>query len=139
MKTGTARKVFINLPVRDLKQTMAFFAKLGFNFNPKFTDEKAACMVLSDDGYVMLLERTYFKTFTKKQAADTADQNEVIMALSCDSRQEVDDLRAAAMAAGGKPAMPSQDLGFMYSNSFYDLDDHHWEVLWMDPAVANAA
>ena len=130
----TSRKVFINLPVRDLQRSIEFFKSLGFEFNPQFTDEKAACMVLSSEGFVMLLSEPFFKTFTDHQICDTSSHTEGLFALSCDNRAEVDDLVKKALAAGGKPAKPAQDHGFMYGWSFYDLDNHHWEVLWMDPA-----
>jgi predicted lactoylglutathione lyase len=129
-----ARKIFVNLPVRDLKRSMEFFSKLGFEFNPQFTDEKAACMVLSDDGFVMLLSEPFFRTFTKKSVCDTTKHNETLLALSCESREEVDALVKKAVDNGATHAMPPQDHGFMYGWSFYDLDGHHWEVLWMDPA-----
>ncbi len=130
------RKLFVNLPVRDLDASKAFFAKLGFEFNPRFTDDEAACMALSGEGYVMLLRAPFFRTFTRRQPCDTARDVEAILALSCESRAEVDALVAKAVAAGGQHAMPAQDRGFMYGRSFHDLDGHHWEVLWMDPAVA---
>ena len=133
MATGTPRKLFLNLPVRDLKKSMDFFGALGFTFNPQFTDDNAACMVFADDAYAMLLKDSYFKTFTKRPIVDARQQTEAIFALSCASRAEVDEMLRKAMAGGASPAMPSQDHGFMYSNSFYDLDGHHWEVLWMDP------
>jgi predicted lactoylglutathione lyase len=136
MPETRSRKIFVNLPVRDLKKSMEFFSKLGFEFNPKFTDEKAACMVVSEEGYVMLLSEPFFKTFTKRELCDTAKQTEAILALSCISRDEVDQLVKTAIAAGGKHAKDPQDHGFMYSWSFYDLDGHHWEVLWMDPKAA---
>ena len=134
MANATARKLFLNLPVRDLKKSMEFFAALGFSFNPQFTDDNAACMVFSEEAFAMLLQEEYFKTFTKRTVADAHQQTEGIFALSCASRAEVDELLQKALAAGATPAMPSQDHGFMYSNSFYDLDGHHWEVLWMDPS-----
>lgn len=137
-QTGTrARKVFVNLAVQDLTRAMDFFSKLGFSFNPKFTDENAACMVLSSEGYVMLLREPFFKTFTKREACDTTRQTEALIAVSCDSRSEVEELVNTALANGAKPAMDPQDLGFMYGWSFYDLDGHHWEVFWMDPKAAN--
>jgi uncharacterized protein len=135
MAATASRKLFVNLPVRDLKKSMDFFAALGFTFNPQFTDDNAACMVFSDDAYAMLLREPYFKTFTRRPIADARQHTESIFALSCASRAEVDELLKKALAAGGSPAMPSQDHGFMYNNSFYDLDGHHWEVLWMDPSV----
>jgi predicted lactoylglutathione lyase len=128
------RKVFVNLPVRDLQKSMAFFSTLGFSFNPQFTDDKAACMIFSDDGYAMLLSEPFFRTFTKREVCDTTKATEALVALSCGSRAEVDELTSKALAAGGQEAMPSQDHGFMYTRNFYDVDGHHWELLWMDPA-----
>lgn len=135
MQPVQARKIFVNLPVRDLKRSMDFFSALGFTFNPQFTDDKAACMVLSDDGYVMLLREEFFKGFTKNAICDTSKSTEALFALSCDSREEVDQLVKTAVANGGRHAMDATDHGFMYSWSFYDVDNHHWEVLWMDPAA----
>ncbi len=131
----TARKIFVNLRVRDLNAAKAFFSKLGFSFNPQFTNDDAACMVLSEDGYVMLLTPQHWSRFTKKEPCDTATHTETLLALSCESREEVDRMVAIALEGGGKPAMEPQDLGFMYGWSFYDLDGHHWEVIWMDPAA----
>lgn len=130
------RMIFLNLPVRDLERAKTFFGKLGFGFNPRFTDEKAACLVLSDLGFVMLLQEKFFRSFTKREPCDTTRQNEALVALSCESRAEVDELANRALEAGGSPAMPPMDHGFMYVRSFYDPDGHHWEVLWMDPKVA---
>ncbi|MCP3097361.1 VOC family protein [Myxococcus sp. K15C18031901] len=136
MAVPNPRKLFVNLCVQDLKRSMAFFSALGFTFNPKFTNEQAACMVLSDDGYVMLITEPYFKTFTRRAICDTRTHTEGLFTVSCSSRAEVDDLVKKALAAGGTNAMPAQDHGFMYGWSFYDLDGHHWEVVWMDPAAA---
>ena len=130
------RQVYINLAVRDLDKSKEFFSKLGFEFNPKFTDEKAACMIIGKDAYVMLLREEFFKTFTKREICDTAKQTEGLFAISCDSKAEVDDMVKKAIAAGGKHAMDVMDHGFMYGWSFYDLDRHHWEVVWMDPKAA---
>src|SRR5438093_11417397 len=135
MSANHSRKIFVNLPVRDLKKSMDFFSSLGFEFNRQFTDEKAACMVVSSEAFVMLLSEPFFRTFTKRQLCDTTSHTEGLFALSCDSRTEVDDLVKKAIAAGGKHAMAPQDHGFMYGWSFYDIDGHHWEVLWMDPKV----
>jgi predicted lactoylglutathione lyase len=135
MAEKKTRKLFVNLAVRDLKKSMAFFGSLGFEFNPQFTDDKAACMVFSDDGYAMLLTDPFFRSFSRREPCDTTRQNEVYLALSCASRAEVDELVKKAIAAGGSHAMEPQDHGFMYGWSFYDIDGHHWEVLWMDPAV----
>lgn len=136
MTTTVSRKVFINLPVRNLEKSKEFFSKLGFTYNLKFTDDKAACMVLSEEGYVMLLAEPFFKTFMKKEICDTRTHTEALFALSCTSRAEVDDLVNKAIAGGGERAMEPQDHGFMYSWSFRDLDGHHWEVIWMDPNMA---
>ena len=130
------RMMFLNLPVRDLGRAMTFFGKLGFTFNPQFTDEKAACMVVSDLGFVMLLQEAFYRTFTRREPCDTTRQNEGLVALSCQSRDEVDQLLRQALEAGGSQAMPPVDHGFMYERSFYDPDGHHWEAIWMDPRVA---
>ncbi|MCI0571411.1 MAG: VOC family protein, partial [Myxococcaceae bacterium] len=124
---------FVNLSVRDLEKSKEFFSKLGFEFNPQFTDDKAACMVISEEAYVMLLGEPFFKTFTKRELCNTGTHTEGLFALSCESRTEVDQMVRTAIAAGGKHAMNPQDHGFMYGWSFYDLDGHHWEVMWMDP------
>jgi predicted lactoylglutathione lyase len=131
--TSEPRKIFVNLAVGDLKRSMGFFSELGFGFNPQFTDDNAACMVISNDAFVMLLAQPFFRTFTRRQLCDTATHTEGLFALSCGSRGEVDDMVKKALAAGGAPAMPPQDHGFMYASSFYDVDGHHWEVVWMDP------
>jgi predicted lactoylglutathione lyase len=126
------REIFVNLAVRDLKRSMEFFTRLGFEFNPRFTDDKAACMIINEDAYVMLLTEPFFQTFTKKDLCDTRSQTEGLFALSCNRRAEVDAMVEKAIGAGGTHAMDPQDHGFMYGWSFYDLDGHHWEVLWMD-------
>ncbi|MBJ6759891.1 VOC family protein [Myxococcaceae bacterium JPH2] len=130
--TNTPRKVFINLPVKDLKATNAFFTKLGFQFNPRFSDDNSTCMILSEEAYVMLLVEKRFKDFTKKDICDTRKATEGLFALSCSSRAEVDSMVKTAIAAGGSHAAEPQDHGFMYGWSFYDLDGHHWEVFYMD-------
>ena len=133
MSNNGARKLFVNIPVHDLQRSMDFFSGLGFQFNKQFTDDKAACMVINDDAYFMLLTEPFFRTFTKREPADTSRYTEGMFALSCNSRAEVDEIVRKAIDAGGKHAMDPQDHGFMYGWSFYDLDGHHWEVLWMDP------
>jgi len=135
MAASSPRKLFVNLAVRDLSKSKEFFSKLGFDFDPKFTNDQAACMVLSGDAFVMLLPEPFFKTFTRRQISDRTTQTEVLLALSCESRAGVDELVKKAMAAGGTHAMDPMDQGFMYGWSFYDLDGHHWEVFWMDPAA----
>ncbi len=136
MDKKNQRMVFINLPVKDLKRSMDFFGKLGFTFNPQFTDEKAACMIISDVAFAMLLTEPFFKGFMKNDICDTKTHTEALLALSCESREEVDRLVQKAVASGGSHAMDAQDHGFMYGWSFYDPDGHHWEVMWMDEKAA---
>jgi predicted lactoylglutathione lyase len=128
-----SRKIFVNLAVRDLRRSVDFFTALGFSFNPQFTDESATCMIISDDAFVMLLVHDRFQDFTKKPIVDSAAQTEVLVALSAESREAVDTMVNAALAAGGSPANEPQDHGFMYGWSFQDPDGHIWEVVWMDP------
>lgn len=132
----TPRKIFVNLAVADLARSMEFFRKLGFQFNAKFTDANAACMMVSEEAYVMLLREEFFRTFTKREINNTATHTEALLAVSCSSRAEVDEMVSKAIAAGGTHAMDATDHGFMYGWSFYDVDGHHWEVFWMDPAAA---
>jgi predicted lactoylglutathione lyase len=139
MTTATSRKLFVNLPVRDLDRSVAFFTGLGFTFNPQFTDASATCMILSDEAYVMLLVEPRFKDFTDKQLCDTRTHTEGIFCLSTGSRAEVDEMVTKALATGGSRAKDPMDLGFMYNCSFYDPDGHHWEIMWMDPAHIQAA
>ncbi len=127
------RKVFINLAVRDLRKSKDFFSKLGFGYDPKFTDDNAACMIVSDHAYVMLLAEPFFKGFTTREICDTRTHSEALVAVSCESRAEVDALAKTALEAGARPAMDPSDMGFMYLRSLYDLDGHHWELFWMDP------
>lgn len=124
-------KIFVNLPVRNLKDSIAFFTKLGFAFNPRFTDENATCMIIGEENFVMLLMEDFFKTFTSKGICQTKKDAEVIVGLSAESREKVDEMVEKALAAGGKKYNPPNDQGFMYSWSFQDLDDHLWEVLYM--------
>ena len=127
-------KIFVNLAVKDLDGSKAFFRQLGFTFNPQFTDETAACMVITDDIYAMLLTHRKFKEFTKKEIADAHRTTEVLTCLSFDSKDKVDELVDKAVAAGGTEAREPQDYGFMYGRSFNDLDGHIWEIIWMDPS-----
>ncbi|MDR4889838.1 VOC family protein [Fredinandcohnia sp. QZ13] len=126
------QNIFVNLPVKNLEKTMEFFSKLGFEFNPQFTNESATCMVIGQNLYAMLLVEEYFKFFTKKDIPDTAKSAEAIIALSVESKEEVDELAEKALAAGAKPTSEPQDHGFMYSRSFADLDGHLWEVFFME-------
>lgn len=127
-----ADKIFVNLPVKDLNQSIAFFTEIGFEFNPQFTDENATCMVVSDHIFVMLLVQDYFKTFTKKEISDTTISSEVIMGLSAESREKVDEIVNKALTAGGKISNDPIDHGFMYGWSFQDIDGHLWEIFYMD-------
>lgn len=136
MEANKSREMFLNLPVRDLEKSKAFFSKLGFTYNAQFTDANAACMIVSDKAYVMLLAEPFFKTFTKRELFDGTRQTEGLFALSAGSRAEVDEMVNTALANGGTVAMEPADHGFMYYRTFYDLDGHHWEILWMDPKAA---
>jgi uncharacterized protein len=126
------RMTFVNLPVKDLGRSIEFFSQLGFGFDPQFTDDTASSMVISDDSYVMLITEDRFKDFTKKTIADAHATTEVLVALSAESREEVDDLVARALAAGGAPANDPLEDGFMYGWSFEDPDGHIWELIYMD-------
>jgi uncharacterized protein len=126
-------KIFVNLPVKDLKRSMSFFKELGFHFNAQFTDDTAACMVIADDIYAMLLTHAKFKMFTKKEIADTTRFTEVLTALSFESKAQVNEFVDAALKAGAIESGEVQDHGFMYGRSFDDLDGHTWEIFWMDP------
>lgn len=127
--------IFLNLPVKDLPAAMAFFRALGFSFNPQFTDDTAACMVISDTIFGMLLTHEKFAGFSPKPIADTERSIEVLTCLSRESREAVDAIVKAAVAAGGSTYREPQDHGFMYGHGFRDLDGHVWEAVWMDPAA----
>jgi len=127
-----ATKIFVNLPVKNLDKSVAFFTRLGFSFNPQFTDEKATCMIISENIFAMFLVEPFFKTFTKKEISNAHKSTEVLIALDATSRDEVKDIVAKAVAAGGTVYMDPQDHGWMYQHSFADLDGHQWEILYMD-------
>jgi uncharacterized protein len=128
----SSTKIFINLPVKDLHRSIDFFTELGFSFDKRFTNDKGACLVISDDIYAMLLTEPFFKSFTSKQIADSNQSTEAILALGVQSRERVDELVDKALASGGSPAGDTQDQGFMYGRSFQDPDAHHWEVFYTD-------
>ena len=132
-----ARKLFVNIQVDDVQKSIVFFEKLGFAFNPQFTDASATCMLVGTDAYFMLMTKDKFAGFSKKPSGDSKTETNSIFAITTDSREEVDALYAKALSAGGTKAADSQDHGFMYVQSFYDLDGHHWELFWMDPAAIN--
>jgi uncharacterized protein len=127
-----ATKIFVNLPVKNLKKSIEFFTKLGFTFNSQFTDETATCMIVTEDIYFMLLTHEKFKTFTPKEICDATKSTEVLLALSIESRAKVDELVSKAVAAGGTTYNNAQDHGFMYTHGFQDLDGHIWEIFYMD-------
>lgn len=130
-----SRLLFLNLPVADLPATRSFFDELGFEFNEKFCDEGAACMVVSDQAYVMLLQRDRFAEFVTRPVADATEQTALTVCVSADDRESVDALADKALAAGAGTAKDPQDYGFMYQRSFHDLDGHLWEIAWMDPVA----
>jgi predicted lactoylglutathione lyase len=130
--------IFVNLPVKDLERSKKFFTDLGYSINPQFSDENGASVVISDTIYAMLLTEPYFKTFVKKDIADTRSTTEAIIALSAESKQQVDQLVDKALASGGKPSMDTNDMGFMYERTFQDPDGHLWSVFWMDPAAVQS-
>ena len=129
-----AKQIFVNLPVKDLNKSVAFFTKLGFTFNQQFTDENATSMIIGENIFAMLLVEKFFKTFTKKEISDASKATEVILAISVNSRNEVDEMVRKAINAGGAAPNPVQDHGWMYGHGFEDLDGHLWEVLYMDEA-----
>ncbi|MFJ6941062.1 VOC family protein [Streptomyces sp. NPDC101132] len=131
----SATMIFVNLPVKDLDAAKAFWEKLGYSFNPQFTDETAASLVISDTIFAMLLTEEKFKEFATKPVADASRTTEVMVALSAESREKVDEVVEAALAAGATEPRPAMDMGFMYGRSFEDLDHHVWEYVWMDPAA----
>jgi len=129
-----ATQIFVNLPVKDLKKSKVFFEKLGYSFNPQFTNDDGACLVISDTIFAMLLTEPFFKTFTKKSLVDATKNTEVILAISVETKPQVDELVNKAFNAGATKSNDPQDYGWMYSWSFQDLDGHLWEVLYADPA-----
>jgi predicted lactoylglutathione lyase len=131
------KQIFVNLPVKDLAKSMAFFKSLGYGFDMQFTNDQAACMVLGENLYTMLLSESMFQGFTPKPVSDATRQTEVLVCVSCDSRAQVDDLVAKARAAGATTPKEPQDHGFMYYHGFHDLDGHGWELMYMAPQEAN--
>jgi predicted lactoylglutathione lyase len=129
------KQIFVNLPVKNLARSRAFFSSLGFEFNPQFSNDDGACMIIGENIFAMLLTEPFFRGFTTKPIADAREATEVLTCLSCESRDEVDALVAKAIAAGGRAPNPKQDHGFMYGHGFEDLDGHLWELAWMDQAA----
>jgi len=133
---GASRsKMFVNLPVQDLERSVAFFTRLGYRFNPQFTDDNATCMIVGEDSFVMLLVEPFFRTFTPKPIADARKATEALVALSLGSRDEVNRMVETALAAGARRYKEPEDRGFMYGWGFEDLDGHIWEYFWMDPTA----
>jgi len=131
-------QIFVNLPVRDLDKSRTFFSSLGFGFNPQFSGENAACMVIAEGSIqVMLMPEAFFRSLIDKPVVQAKEANEVIVCLSCDSREEVDSLIAKAIAAGGRSPHPPEDHGFMYDQGFEDLDGHLWNLVWMAPQASS--
>ncbi|HXG27673.1 MAG TPA: VOC family protein [Nevskiales bacterium] len=131
----SASRIFVNLPVQDLKKSLEFFGRLGFTFNPQFTDDTATCMIIGETMFAMLLTREKFGSFTPYPLVDAHRNTEVLVALQFDSRAQVDDILQKALAAGGRDFWPVEDHGWMYGRAFQDLDGHIWELFWMDPAA----
>ena len=132
------QQIFVNLPIADMAKSKAFFTALGYHFNPQFTNEQGAALVLGENLYAMLLVRDFFKTFTDKPIADAKQTTEVLVCLSCGSRDEIDALVRTALAAGGTAPRSPQDHGFMYAHGFEDLDGHIWELVHMSGAPPQA-
>lgn len=130
------KQIYVNLPVKDLARSRDFFASLGFAFNPQFSNDAGACMVIGENIFAMLLTESFFQGFTTKRIADTRETTEVLICISCESRAEVDALLQKALAAGGRAPNPVQDHGFMYGHGFEDLDGHVWELSYMDMSAA---
>lgn len=126
------KQIYVNLPVKDLARSRAFFSSLGFEINPQFSNDQGACMIIGENIFAMLLAEPFFQGFTTKRIADTRETTEVLICISCESREEVDALVAKALAAGGRAPNPKQDHGFMYGHGFEDLDGHVWELSYMD-------
>ena len=127
-----AKQIFINLPVKDLKKTMDFFKKLGFTFNKQFTDKHAACMIIGNNMFSMLIAEKFFKTFTPKKISNAKKNSEVLIAMQLDSKKQVDDMLKKALVAGGKEPRKQQDYGWMYGRAFEDPNGHIWEAFYMD-------
>lgn len=125
-------KIFLNLAVKDLKRSIDFFTKLGFSFNEKFTNDKGTCLEIGENINVMLLVEEFYKTFTDKQICDTSKASEVLIAISIESREKVDEIIGRVLNAGGTEYLEAKDYGWMYQRNFRDIDGHHWEVFYMD-------
>jgi predicted lactoylglutathione lyase len=133
------RMIFVNLPIKNVDASRAFFTSLGYKFNAQFSGDTSLCMIIDDNIFVMLLAEAHFSDFITQPISDATKATEVLLALSCESRAEVQSQYAKAIAGGAKEWKPAQDHGFMYSSSFQDLDGHVWELMWMDPSNVQPA
>lgn len=128
-------QMYLNLPVKNLSRSIEFFTKLGYTFNPQFTDENATCMIVGENIFVMLVVEKFFQSFIDKQVCDAMKSTETMVGLSCASRAEVDEMVRKAVAAGGAPHRKPQDHGFMYEHGYEDLDGHIWDLFYMEPGA----
>ncbi|MGH8781707.1 VOC family protein [Paraburkholderia sp.] len=133
------RQIYVNLAVDDLSRSKAFFSHLGFEFEPRFTNDQGACMIVGENIYAMLLIKPFFQSFSHKPLCDASKSIEALMCLSCDSRAQVDRLVTKAVAAGGTATRQPQDYGFMYEHGFEDVDGHIWQLIHLDPDASGAA
>ena len=127
-----ATKIFINLPVKDLNRSISFFTELGFSFNPKFTNEKGTCLIIGENINAMLLVEEFYATFTNKEICNAETTSEVLIAVSLETREKVDEIMEKAIRSGGIEYVETKDYGWMYQRTFLDIDGHHWEVFYMD-------
>ncbi|WP_059173401.1 VOC family protein [Bacillus sp. FJAT-27445] len=132
-----SNQIFVNLPVKDLNKSMEFYKQIGYEFNPQFTDENAACMIIGENIFAMLLVHPFFQSFTKRELPDANETTGVIIALSAENREQVNEIVDKAIAAGGKEASEPHDQGFMYYRSYQDPDGHYWEIMYMDHNAVN--
>ncbi len=130
-------KMFVNVPIRTLSESVRFWGALGFTFDPQFNSETTTCMIVSEDNYVMLLEDADFRSFTDRSITDPKTSIEVIVGLALDSREAVDAMMTQVLANGGSEYAEARDMGFMYQRAFVDIDGHHWELFWMNPDYVN--
>lgn len=131
-------QIFVNLPVKDLPRSIDFFTRLGYRFDPQFTNESGTCMIIDENIFVMLLTEPFFQGFTPKPVSDAMQSTEVLICLSCESRDHVNDLVSKAIQAGGTTPNPSKDYGFMYQHGYQDLDGHLWELVYMEGTPGDA-
>jgi uncharacterized protein len=127
-----ATKIFINLPVKDLNRSISFFTELGFSFNQQFTNEKGTCLIIGENINAMLLVEEFYATFTNKEICNAETTSEVLIAVSFETREKVDQIMEKAIQSGGTEYVETKDYGWMYQRTFLDIDGHHWEIFYMD-------